>query len=80
MEQSRSKILITEHRTFQGHVFLTYLARSRNPYNPQNSKHGKSGFPQYGKSMGKQKRFKFMGFLNISEGVEIHTIPKTRGK
>ena len=30
--------------------------------------------------MGKQKRFKFMGFLNISEGVEIHTIPKTRGK
>ena len=30
--------------------------------------------------MGKQKHFKFMGFLNISEGVEIHTIPKTRGK
>ena len=30
--------------------------------------------------MGKQKHFKFMGFLNISEGVEIHTIPKTRGR
>ena len=28
-------------------------------------KRGKSGFPQYGKSMGKHKHFKFMGFLNI---------------
>ena len=26
--------------------------------------------------MGKQKRFKFMGFLNISGEAEIHTIPK----
>ena len=25
--------------------------------------------------MGKQKHFKFMGFLNISDEAEIHTIP-----
>ena len=40
-------------------------------------KHGKSEFPLYGKSMGKQKHFKFMGFLNSSDKAEIHTIPRT---
>ena len=40
-------------------------------------KHGKSGFPLYGKSMEKHKHFKFMGFLNISDEAEIHTIPRT---
>ena len=30
--------------------------------------------------MGKQKHFKFMGFLYISGEAEIHTIPKTREK
>ena len=41
-------------------------------------KHGKSGFPLYGKSMEKHKQFKFMGFLiNISDKAEIHTIPRT---
>ena len=40
-------------------------------------KHKKSGFPQYGKSMGKHKHFQFMGFLNFSGEAEIHTIPKT---
>ena len=39
-------------------------------------KHGKSGFPLYGKSMEKHKHFKFMGFLNISDEAEIHTIPR----
>ena len=38
--------------------------------------HGKSGFPLYGKSMEKHKHFKFMGFLNISDEAEIHTIPR----
>ena len=41
---------------------------------------GKSGLPLYGKSMGKHKHFKFMGFLNISYEAEIHTIPRTREK
>ena len=58
-------------------MFLTYFARSRNPYNSQNSKDGKSGFPWYGKSMGKPKRFKFMDFLNTFGKAVIHTIPKT---
>ena len=40
-------------------------------------KHGKSGFPLYGKSMAKQKHFKFMVFSNISNKAEIHTIPIT---
>ena len=40
-------------------------------------KHGKKGFPLYGKSMEKHKHFKFMGFLNISDKAEIHTIPRT---
>ena len=40
-------------------------------------KHGKSGFPLYGKGMEKRKHFKFMGFLNISDGAEIHTISRT---
>ena len=39
-------------------------------------KHGKSGFPLYGRSMEKHKHFKFMGFLNISDEAEIHTIPR----
>ena len=39
--------------------------------------HGKSGFPLYGKVMEKHKHFKFMGFLNISDDTEIHTIPRT---
>ena len=71
---------VWENRTFRDRVFLTYFARSRNPYNSQNSKHGKSGFPQYGKSVGKHKHFKFMCFLNISAEAEIHTILKTCGK
>ena len=40
-------------------------------------KYGKSGLPLCEKSMGKQKHFKFMGFLNISYKAEIHTIPRT---
>ena len=40
-------------------------------------KHGKSRFPLHGKSMGKNKHFKFVDFLNISDEAEIHTIPKT---
>ena len=40
-------------------------------------KHWKSEFPLYGKSMGKDKHFKFMGFLKILDEAEIHTIPKT---
>ena len=43
-------------------------------------KYGKSGLPLYGKSMGKHKHFKFMGFLNISYEAEIHRIPRTREK
>ena len=38
-------------------------------------KYEKNVFPQFGKSMGKHKDFKFMGFLNILGEVEIHTIP-----
>ena len=40
-------------------------------------KYRKSGLPLYGKSMGKHKHFKFMGFLNISYKAEIHAIPRT---
>ena len=40
-------------------------------------KHGKSGFPLYGKSMEKHKHFKLMDFLNISDEAEIHTISRT---
>ena len=43
-------------------------------------KRAESGFPWYGKSVGKHKHFKFMGFLNISGEAEIHTVPKTWGK
>ena len=39
--------------------------------------HGKSGFPLYGKGMEKHKQFKFMGFLDISDEAEIHTILRT---
>ena len=42
--------------------------------------HGKSGFPLYGKSMEKHKHFKSMGFLNILDEAEIHTIPRTLEK
>ena len=41
------------------------------------TKYGKSGLPLYGKTMGKQKHFKFIGFLNISNEAEIHTISRT---
>ena len=37
---------------------------------------GKSGFPQYGKSMEKHNHFKFMGFLNILGEAGIRKIPK----
>ena len=37
----------------------------------------KSEFPLYWKSMKKHKHFKFMGFLNILDEAEIHTIPRT---
>ena len=40
-------------------------------------KHRKSGFPLYGKTVGKIRYFKFMCFLNISGEAEIHIIPKT---
>ena len=40
-------------------------------------KHGKSEFSLYGKSMGKYKHSKFMGFLNISREAKIHKISKT---
>ena len=40
-------------------------------------KHGKSGFPLYGKIIEKHKHFKFMGFLNILDETKIHTIPRT---
>ena len=39
--------------------------------------HRKSGFPLYGKGMEKHKQFKFMGFLDILDEAEIHTIPRT---
>ena len=42
----------------------------------QFSKHGKSGSPLYGKSMGKNKHSKVMGFSTILSEAEIHTIPK----
>ena len=35
---------VWENKLFQGQVFLTYFARSRNPYNSQNSKHGNGEF------------------------------------
>ena len=43
----------------------------------QFSKHRKSGFPLYGQSMEKHKHFKCMGFSNILDEAEIHTIPRT---
>ena len=42
----------------------------------QFQKYEKSGFLWYGKSMGKHKHFKLMGFLNTSGEEEIHPIPK----
>ena len=41
-------------------------------------KYMKSGFPYYGKSAGKQKHFKCMGFLNILGEAVIHIIPLTQ--
>ena len=35
---------VWENRAFQDQVFLVYFARSRNPYNSQNSKHGNCEF------------------------------------
>ena len=60
----------SENRTFQGQVFLIYFARSRNPCNPQNSKHKNSEFALYG-----------LGFLHIrhsstSRVIETHTNSK----
>ena len=43
-------------------------------------KYGESRFPEYRKSMGKDKHFKFMNFVIILLEAEIHTIPKTWGK
>ena len=37
----------------------------------------KCRLPLYGKSMGKHKYFKYVGFLNISGEAEIDTVPKT---
>ena len=42
----------------------------------QSPKHGKSEFPYYGKSMGKSKYSKVMGFSNILDEAKIHAIPK----
>ena len=42
----------------------------------QSPKHGKSEYPYYGKSMGKSKYSKVMGFSNILGEAEIHTISK----
>ena len=42
----------------------------------QFQKHRKSGLPKYRKSMGKHKRFRFIGFLNILGEAEIHASPK----
>ena len=39
-------------------------------------KYGKYGFPGYGKSMGKNKHFKCMSFLNISRKAETIQFPK----
>ena len=39
-------------------------------------KHGKSELPYYGKSIGKHKHPKAMGFLQVSREAEIYTIPK----
>ena len=40
---------VWENGTFQGQVFHTYFARSRNPYNSQNSNMGKVDFHSTGK-------------------------------
>ena len=39
-------------------------------------KHGESGFPQYRKSMGEHKHFKFMGSLSILGEAESIQFPK----
>ena len=50
----------------------SYILREKQKsINSQNSKHGKSGFPYYGKTMEKHKHFKFMDFLNILGSAEI---------
>ena len=55
-------------------MFLKFFAWSRNPCSSQNM--GKVDF-HYMRKVWEHKRFKFMGFLNILDEAEIHTIPKT---
>ena len=62
-----------KHKDFKVKSFLNFSYEAEIYEVP---KHGKSGFPLYGKSMGKHKHFKLMGFLNISGEAEIHKIPK----
>ena len=73
---------VSENRIFLGQVFLMYFARSRNPYNPQNSIYGNNEFTEYRKSMRKDKYSKDLSFLHIMHSsislvIETHTIPKT---
>ena len=76
-EESTGKVW--ENKTFQGQVFLTYFARSRNPYNFQNSKHWNSEFTYYGKIMGKQI-FQRFGFLVYSALLHFGVTWKPMGK
>ena len=64
-ESEESPGKVWENKTFQGQMFLTYFARSRNPYNFQNSKHWNSECTYYGKIMGKHKYSKDLVFLYI---------------
>ena len=50
-------------QTLQSYVSQIFWVRQKSIPFP---KYGQSGFPQYEKSMGKHKNFKFIGFLNIS--------------
>ena len=63
---------IEKTQTLQNYEFLKCFAWSRNPYNSQNM-----GKAYYGKSIGKYKHPKAMGFFQILRIAEIHTIPKT---
>ena len=71
--QSKEKIWENTHISKLNVSEIFYLKQK----SMQFPKHGKKGFPLYGKSMEKHKHFKFMGFLNISDKAEIHTIPRT---
>ena len=81
-----------KHKHFKVKGYLNFWLEARNPCSSENMrkvdfhgtgkfmqfpKHRKNGFSQYGKSVRKNKYFKFMGFLNISGEAEIHMIPKT---